>query len=163
MRKKLAALSVMLLAVFSTGAAFAFVDTEVDELTEEEARCGVRVYFVGKAVPKNDDPTTDARCPGKRVTLRAIVHNGRAKGTMTVDGDAYEMYARRDDKGVWHGVLAKDGERVGKFRGRYLGQRQVFIGGMKLDGRVYGLYLRRLSLTNAEPIPLDESAVSLVE
>ena len=163
MRKKLAALSVMLLAVFSTGAAFAFVDTEADDIMEEEARCGVRVYFVGKAVPKNDDPTTDAVCPAMRATLKAIVFNGRARGTMTVDGDVYEMYARKDDSGVWHGVLMKDGERVGKFRGRYLGQRQVFIGGMKLDGRVYGLYLRRLFLTNVEPIPLDESAVSLVE
>ena len=50
MKRKLAALSVMLLAVFSTGAAFAFVDSEVDEVTEEEVERGVRVYFVGKAV-----------------------------------------------------------------------------------------------------------------
>ena len=161
MKRKLAALSVMLLAVFSTGAAFAFVDA--DEISEEDVERGVRVYFVGKAVPKNEAPSTEARCPGKRVTLRAIVANGRARGTMTVDGTSYEMYARKDSNGVWHGVLTKDGERVGIFRGRYLGQRKVFIGGMKLDGQVYGLYLRRLFLANAEPIPLDESAVSLVE
>lgn len=157
MKRKLAALSVMLLVVFGTGAAFAFVDAE--ETTEEEAERGVRVYFVGKAIPKNEDPTTNAVCPCERVTLKALVAGGRAKGTMTVGGVAYGMYARKDDKGVWHGVLLKDGERVGRFRGRYLGQRKVFIGGMKLDGRIYRLHLRRLFLATAEPIPLEESAV----
>ncbi len=155
MRKKIAALSVVMLAVFSTGA-FAFVDPELEEVTDEELERGIRVYFVGKATPRDVDDTTESCCPSLRVTVKAIVANGRAKGVMTVDGRSFDMYARRDDEGVWHGVLIKDGEKVGKFRGRYLAQRNIFIGGMKLDGRVYKLQLRRVFPGSAEPIPLVE-------
>ena len=138
-------------------AAFAFADSEVEEISEEDLARAIRVFFAGKAIPWNADATTDAVCPNLRVTVKAMVSNGKAKGTMTVGGRTYEMYARRDDKGVWHGVLTtEDGEKVGRFRGRYLGQRKVFIGGMKLEGRTYKLYLRRLFLATAEPIPLAE-------
>jgi hypothetical protein len=145
-----------MLAVCST-AAFAFVDTEAEEISEEDLARGIRVFFAGKATPWNADATTDAVCPDLRVTLRAVVCNGRAKGTMTVAGTSHEMYARKDDNGVWHGVLTNEaGEKVGRFRGRYLGQKKVFIGGMKLEGRAYKLYLRRLFLATAEPAPLAE-------
>jgi hypothetical protein len=155
-KKKIAALSVVVLAVLSTGA-FAFVDTEFEEVTEEELERGVRVYFVGRAIPRNAEPSTEACCPGLRVTVKAIVASGRAKGVMTVDGRSFDMYARKNDQGIWHGVLINDaGERVGKFRGRYLGQRKVFIGGMKLGDNVYKLLLRRVFLSTAEPVPLAE-------
>lgn len=153
MIKKLAALSVMLLAVCST-AAFAFVDPDMDELTAEEVDKGVRVFFIGTATPRNVDSTSNVECPPLRVSLRAYVIRDRAKGTMVVDGTSYDMYARRDKNGVWHGVLSIDGKKVGRFRGRYLSQRKVFIGGMKLNGRVYKLHLRRVFLARAEPIPL---------
>ena len=155
MKAKIAALSVVMLAVCST-AAFALVDTEADETSKDDLTRGTRVFFVGKAVPWNADASTEAVCPDLRVTVKAIVAGGVAKGTMTVDGKSFEMYARKDDKGVWRGILTMDGEKIGKFRGRYLGQRNVFIGGMKLDGRTYRLYLRRLLLATAEPIPLAE-------
>ncbi len=155
MKTKIAALGVAMLAVCST-AAFAFADSEEDEISEEDLARGIRVFFAGKAVPWRVDATTDAVCPDLRVTVKAIVSNGKAKGTMTVDGTSYDMYARKDDKGVWHGVLMENGDRVGRFRGRYLGQRKVFIGGMKLGGRAYKLYLRRLFLATAEPIPMSE-------
>ncbi len=155
MKKKIAALSVVMLAVFSTGA-FAFVDPEVEEVTDEEIERGIRVYFVGRAIPRGADDTTDSCCPSLRVTVKAFVSGGRAKGVMTVDGKSFDMYARRDDEGVWHGVLVRDGQRVGKFRGRYLAQRNLFIGGMKLDGRAYKLQLRRVFLATAEPVPLVE-------
>lgn len=153
MKKKIATFLVVMVAVFST-AAFALDEAGTDNAattTEDSAR-GHWVFFVGKAVPRNTDSTSDVECAPLRVSVRAYVAGDRAKGTMKVNERSLGMVARKDKNGKWHGLLSVDGKKVGGFLGRYFPGRKVFLGGMRLDGHLYKLELRRVLPAEAQPI-----------
>ncbi len=154
MKAKLAALAVIVLAVLST-AAVAFGENE-DRTEIEQAARGIWVFFVGKATPRGTASTDDAQCRPLRVTLRAYVVGDRAKGKMNIAGTIYDLVASRNSGGVWTGVLTLGGEEVGSLKGKYFHKKGLFVGVLKLDGRVYKLELRRVRLATAERLPETE-------
>jgi len=153
LKKRIATLLVAMVAVFST-AAFALEEGITDEATTtaQDVARGHWVYFVGKAVPRNADSTSDTECAPLRVSVRAYVAGNRAKGTMKVNERSLDLAARKDKNGKWHGLLSVDGKKVGGFMGRYFPNRKVFLGGMRLNGHLYKLELRRVLPAQAEPI-----------